>query len=100
MERGVLTREQLSSALAGLVERYGARAAYLFGSYARAEADGDSDVDVLIDGGPAFRKTDVFAIAEELHRAFGKRVDVYEVSELEEGHPFYNAVMRDRVLVA
>ena len=38
----------------------------------------------------------MFGIAEELHRRPGKKVDVYEQSELEPG-PFRDTVMREAV---
>ncbi len=47
-----------------------------------------------------YTQTDVFCIADELHRATGKAVDVYELCELERGSPFYNSVMSEGVQVA
>ena len=36
----------------------------------------------------------MFGVAEELHRRTGKKVDVYEQSELEPG-PFRDSVMKE-----
>ena len=72
--------------------------ASIFGSYARGQADADSDIDVLVCGGPGFRALDVFGVAEELHRCTGKAVDVYERSELEPG-PFRDAVLSEAVAI-
>lgn len=72
----------------------------MFGPYARQEATQTSDIDLLVIGGTEFDPTDVFCIADELHRATGKAVDVYELSELEQGSPFYNTVMNEGVQVA
>lgn len=96
----VIEYSSLESRIKELAAKYHAEAAYLFGSYARGEARADSDLDVLIDGGENFYPADVFSIAEELHRTFGKPVDVYEVSEINEGTPFYRSVMQDRLRVA
>ncbi|OUO91499.1 hypothetical protein B5F40_03435 [Gordonibacter sp. An230] len=98
--KGVLPFGQLEAELRRLVRKYHARDAYVFGSYARGDAEADSDLDVLIEGGSSFAPTDIFAIAEELHLAFGKRVDVYELEKLDRGTAFYREVMKDRVLVA
>lgn len=92
----VYTLEQLRDMIVPLVKRYGMRQASVFGSYARGEADADSDIDVLLDGGEAFRPINVFAVAEDLHEMSGKRVDVYELRELDEG-PFRDAVLREAV---
>lgn len=100
MSQTVLTRERISDVLGQLVRRYKAQAAYLFGSYARGEATPDSDVDILVVGGPSFHPGDIFSIAEDAHRAFDKRVDAYELGELNEGTPFYRTVMAERVGVA
>ena len=51
-------------------------------------------------GGSRFDPTDVFCIAEELHRALGKPVDVYELRELDANSAFYNTVMAEGVQIA
>lgn len=69
--------------------------AHLFGSYARQEATAESDIDVLArasDDGPF----DVLAVAEDLHRATEKAVNVYEESELKPG-AFRDAVPQEAV---
>lgn len=42
----------------------------------------------------------MFAIAEELYLAFGRRVDVYEKNEIDAGTPFEREILQDRLLVA
>ena len=74
--------------------------AILFGSYARQEADAASDIDLIVVGGIKFDPTDVFCIAEELHRTLGKPVDVYELRELNANSAFYNTVMAEGVQIA
>lgn len=92
----VYSLDDLRGMVVPLVERYGMEAASVFGSYARGEATPDSDIDVLLYGGDAFRHFNVFAVAEDLHEASGKRVDVYEISELDDG-PFRDAVLREAI---
>ena len=74
--------------------------AILFGSYARNEADGKSDIDLLIIGGEHFEPTDVFCIADELYRSLSKNVDVYELCEIDAGTDFYNAIFAEGVQIA
>lgn len=90
------TIDELRSILAPILDRYGMASASLFGSYARGQADADSDIDVILFGKPGFRALDVFGVAEELHRQTGKKVDVYEQSELEPG-PFRDSIMKEAV---
>ena len=92
----VYTIDDLRRIIVPLVKRYGMKAASVFGSYARGEATPESDIDVLLYGGDSFRHFNVFAVAEDLHEVSGKNVDVYEISELNDG-PFRDAVLREAV---
>ncbi len=80
----------------GNLPRFGIASAKLFGSYARGEARPDSDIDVILYAGEGFRAFNVFGVAEELYRASGKGVDVYEIRELDEG-PFKERVLAEAV---
>lgn len=93
---GVLETSEIRAMLLPILERYGMRSASLFGSYARGEADEGSDIDILLEGGVGFRPLDIFGVAEDLHRASGKMVDVFEISELDAG-PFRDAVLQEAV---
>ena len=43
------TIEEISARVAPVAKKYGLASVYLFGSYARGEADANSDVDLLVD---------------------------------------------------
>ena len=73
---------------------------YLFGSYARGEAETDSDLDFLVYGGDNFKLTMIFALAEELREVLDKNVDVFEIHEINQDSEFYNTIMKERLLVA
>ena len=91
----MLTISELEAAIRLLLERYHAEYALLFGSYARGEATEESDVDVVVFGGPHFKKTNIFSFAEDLRELLGKDVDAFEISEVNEGTPFYETVLRE-----
>lgn len=74
--------------------------AILFGSYARNEADGKSDIDLVIIGGENFEPTDVFGIADKLYRTLAKNVDVYELCEINADTDFYNTIFAEGVQIA
>ena len=67
-------------------EKYGLRAVYLFGSYARNEATEDSDVDLIVDtSGTALKSLlTLGALYCDLEEALEKRVDLITVSSLEQ----------------
>lgn len=92
----VLTRQEISDVVVPLLSSHRMNSASLFGSYARGEADETSDIDILLEGKEGFRARDVFSFAEHLHRATGKNVDVYEISEIVPGK-FRDTIMSEKV---
>ena len=96
----VLKLDELMSIVLALSEKYKAERALLFGSYARGEATPDSDIDLVVFGGDGFHPTDIFALAEDLYEMTGKKVDVYEVREIDHSSSFYSEIMKDGVMVA
>lgn len=100
MSNQVYSQEEIIKAILPLLRKYNAESAILFGSYARQEADANSDIDLVVIGGPQFDPTDVFCMADDLYRAMGKRVDVYELRELNAGTEFYDTVFSEGVRIA
>ena len=100
MQTSVFTMEQIAAAVKPLADKYRVKEIYLFGSYARAQADENSDLDVLVFGGEMFRRTMIFALAEELREVLKKNVDVFEIAEVNPDSNFYQTIMKERVLVA
>ena len=99
-ETGILEIEDIVRKCTKVFERYEVRFCYLFGSYARGEASGDSDLDFLVFGGKSFKKTLIFALAEELREVFDKPVDVYEIHEVNQDSALYNTIMKEKRLIA
>lgn len=100
MRKEVLTLETIAEIVKPIALKYQVEAVYLFGSYARGEATEDSDLDFLVLGGKEFKKTLIFALAEELREAFEKTVDVFEIHEVNQDSTFYDTIMRERRLIA
>ena len=91
----VYTIEQLRNIIVPYVQSRDFTSAYLFGSYARGEANGMSDIDILVDKGNA-RALAVCGLANHVYLATGKMTDVFDMSELDQG-PFRESVLRDAV---
>ncbi len=96
MDEKIYTKDELKSIIDPLLERFGMASASLFGSYGRGEATSRSDIDVLLVMDEDSELFNVFGVAEGLHRATGKAVDVYEISELLPGE-FRNTVLAEAV---
>ena len=100
MDKNVVTLENITYLVKPLAEKYQVKEIYLFGSYARGEADENSDIDFLVIGGEGFKLTQIFALGEELRDTFNKKVDVFEINEINQNSEFYKTVMREKVLIA
>ena len=96
----VFTIKDIVRLVKPVAEKYGVKAVYLFGSYARGEADEDSDLDFLVFGGENFKLTMIFALAEDLRDILKKNVDVFEISEINKDSDFYTTIMKERLFVA
>ena len=91
----IYTIEQLRDIIAPFARNRDFASAYLFGSYARGEASGTSDIDILVDKGNA-RALAVCGLANHVYRATGKMTDVFDISELDQGS-FRDSVLREAV---
>lgn len=94
------TRLDIENSIKILLKRYNADYAMLFGSYARGDETPDSDVDVVVFGGDSFKKTNIFAFAEELREMLGKNVDAFEICEINMETPFYDNLLKEGVRIA
>jgi len=100
MQNPVFTMEHIVAMVRPLADKYRVKEIYLFGSYARGEADENSDLDFLVFGGELFKRTMIFALAEELRDTLKKKVDVFEIGEVNPDSDFYKTIMKEKVLVA
>ena len=73
MQQPVFTREHIAAMVKPLADKYRVKEIYLFGSYARGEADENSDLDFLVFGGEMFKRTMIFALAEDLREVLKKK---------------------------
>ena len=60
----------------GIAERHGARTVQVFGSLARGESGGGSDVDFLIELEPGRTLLDIIAMKQDLEDLLQRKVDV------------------------
>jgi len=96
----IFTLENINRLVKPLAAKYRVKEIYLFGSYARGEADEDSDLDFLVYGGEDFKLTNILALGEELREVLKKKVDVFEIREVNQDSDFYKTIMKEKVLVA
>lgn len=96
----MIEKKQIECWIHDLLEKYHASYAILFGSYARGEANENSDIDLIVVGGPNFKASNIFVIGEELRNMTNKNVDIFEIREIDKNTPFYESVMKEGELIA
>ena len=101
----VYTVSEIESIIRPIAEKFGLKAVYLFGSYARNEATENSDIDLLVDTtGTQIRSLfSLGALYCELEDALQKKLDLITVGALEQpaqmqsDEVFRENVRRERV---
>lgn len=79
IEPQILTIKQIKQSIRPVIEKHNIKNVYLFGSYARGEANKNSDVDIYCDSGDIKSLWDLSAFKEELKKALGKDVDIVTI---------------------
>ena len=100
LSKKIFTFDEIKKLVEPIAKKYKVDSIYLFGSYARGEADENSDLDFLVYCGQNFKSSFIFAIAEEFYEIFNKKIDAFEIGEVNIDSNFYDAIMREKVLVA
>ena len=83
--------ERLAADVRRLGERYGIRNIRVFGSFARGEAEPESDLDLLVEYVPGHGGFAFVDFCDQVEELLGRKVDVVTEKSL---HP----LIRDRVL--
>ncbi len=94
--RNTLALGRIKRTVTEVAKRYGAARVWLFGSYARGEANPDSDVDILVDKG-SMRGLALGGFLDELEHELQTTVDVVTLDSLDEG--FRQNIQQDQVLL-
>lgn len=90
----MFTLEEIKQKSIPIAKKYGIKNLFLFGSYARGEANEESDLNFLVIGGKNFKLTKIFSLSEDLCEI--KKVDVFEINP---DNKFYKKIMEEQVEV-
>lgn len=95
----VYTIDEIRAKAVPIAKKYGVKKLSLFGSYARGEADAQSDVDFLYDSGNGKIKSlfDYMDFVEDLESEFGCHVDAVSVGISDK--KFLTEIREDEVLL-
>ena len=93
----VYTIDEIRAKAVPIAKKYGVKKLSLFGSYARGEADAQSDVDFLYDGENLCGMFAYFGLVQDLEDEFGCHVDL--VSTDIQDKKFLATIQEDEVLL-
>ncbi len=84
MESKIYTIDEIKSIVVPIAKRHSVSRVFLFGSYARGEADEKSDIDIRIDSDNLRNLFALGGLYADLEDAFGKSLDLVTTSSLRE----------------
>ena len=77
-----MTFDQLKQSIVDVLKKHAVRKAAIFGSYARGEANEQSDVDLLIETGTPATLFQILELEEEIFITTSKKADIVEYGAL------------------
>ena len=103
-EGDCLSIDSIRTLLLPIAKKYALKRIYLFGSYARGEANAGSDIDLLLEGGDYGTVNKFLELAEALETRLGKPVDIVTATKVysdvsRAGKRLMRNIERDKVLV-
>ena len=92
----IYAMNEIQAIIRPILQDYGVSRAYLFGSYARGEATGQSDIDLRIDRGN-IRGWALGGLLSDLEDSFQKKVDLLTTGSLQKD--FLDSIKNEEVLL-
>jgi len=96
MTKKIYTIEEIKNIVQPIAKDYGVENVFLFGSYARGDANADSDIDLRIDKGKIKGFFMLGSLYSELTEKFNKNLDLITTASLD--RDFLNIFLRRRLI--
>lgn len=97
MRDTIYSVNEIKTILYPVFARYNIRKAVLFGSYAKRLANGQSDVDLLLDSG--LKGLKFVGLIEDVRSALDKEVDVFDETHIIQGSRISSEISKDGVVI-
>jgi predicted nucleotidyltransferase len=91
------TVTEIKDKISKTAQQYGIQKAYLFGSYARGEAELKSDIDICIEKGKIRTLFELSGFCQDLEETLGNKVDVVTTIGLSDS--FKERIKEDMILI-
>lgn len=95
----IFTKNEIKAKILPIFSGYPIEKAILFGSYARGNPTGSSDIDIVIDSKGKIRGIDFFGILEEIVEIFDVPVDLIEASQIIEGSRVQDEINKTGIII-
>lgn len=96
-ENGILSLDMIIETCKKIMPQYEVEYCYLFGSYAKDEANEKSDVDLLVATPATGLK--FFGLAERLRKELKKKVDLLDLRQLENNMELLNEILKNGIRI-
>ena len=91
------TLDEIKTKVSDKARQYGVKKVYLFGSYARGEANPGSDIDICIEKGNIRTLFELSGFYQDLEESLGNKVDLVTTSGL--SGEFKEQIEKDMVII-
>ena len=95
-EHRILELNDVKKIVSKILDKYNVKSCYIFGSYAKNNATGKSDVDLLIDSD--ITGLNYFVLVEELRDELHKKIDLLRLNDLE-NNELLKEIIRDGIKI-
>ena len=96
-EHGIVTIDYIKEKCAEVFQNYEVEFCYLFGSYAKDQANEKSDIDLLISSNVKGLK--YFGMVEELRTTLNKKVDALDINQLNDNMELVQEILKTGVKI-
>lgn len=99
MEQKIYQINEIRAMLRPVFEAAPVYRAILFGSYAKGSPTDKSDIDIVIDSKGELLNMDFYGVLEDITTQLGKRVDLFEITELKNNAAMKSVVEREGIIL-
>ena len=99
MEQLIFSINEIKTILFPVFETAPVYRAILFGSYAKGSPTDKSDIDIVIDSKGELLNMDFYGVLEDITTRLGKRVDLFEITELKNNAVMQSVVEREGIVL-
>ena len=95
----ILSIDEIKNELYPIFESAPVYRVILFGSYAKGTPNGNSDIDIVIDSRGELLNMNFYGVLEDITTKLGKRVDLFELSELKNNPSIRAAIEQEGIIL-